>query len=137
MTDLVGFLRARLDEDEAAALAAFAGPWTVGAHPDGIRSVVLSPYARVVATTFREADAAHVARHDPARVLADVAAKRAILDMWEDPEEAREPGSNGQEGRDADEIEADVAVAYAITDIVAAFAAVYAGHPDYREEWTP
>ena len=55
MTGEVAFLRARLDEDEAAAKA-----WLPFGNPDSAQ---------------RE----HIARHDPARVLREVAAKRAIL----------------------------------------------------------
>jgi hypothetical protein len=57
MSDLAAFLAARLDEREAAARAATPGPWGFAGG----------------------ADATHVAAHDPAWVLRDVAAKRAIL----------------------------------------------------------
>jgi hypothetical protein len=55
MGDLVKFLRARLDEDEAAAKA-----WLPFGNPDA-------------------AARAHVARLDPGRVLAEVEAKRRII----------------------------------------------------------
>jgi hypothetical protein len=76
--DLVAFLRERLDEDEAIARAAEGDPVFDGTgiviernrargFPDRIAGLI-SPVAT------------HIARHDPARVLADIAAKRAIVD---------------------------------------------------------
>jgi hypothetical protein len=57
MDDLIAFLQARLDEDERSAHA-----WLPFGNPDA-------------------AARDHIARHDPGRVLAEVAAKRAILDL--------------------------------------------------------
>jgi hypothetical protein len=51
----------------------------------------------------------HIARHDPARVLADVEAKRRIVE-WD----AEQPVDRG---------------------VLNILASVYADHPDYREEW--
>jgi hypothetical protein len=86
MTDLVEFLRAALDEDERVARAAAAkcpAPWTGrtdidGEHPfvqdaDGDRIMHHEDSVPEIET------AAHIARHDPARVLAEVAAKRGLL----------------------------------------------------------
>ena len=82
-TDLIAFLRARLDEDEWSARHAFADhnsatpnwcePTTgvVDTGGPGIEDLIAigdGPIAR------------HVARHDPARVLAEVDAKRRIID---------------------------------------------------------
>lgn len=79
-TAIVEFLTARLDEDEQAAQAASErAPWSHNADDywmitgtDG--EVVV--YDESAPTT---AEAVHIARHDPTRVLAEVAAKRAIL----------------------------------------------------------
>ena len=66
MADLASFIRARLDEDEAMANAAAKyhswsdNPWYSGEI--------------------------HIARHDPARVLRQVTAMRAILDAHDRPE---------------------------------------------------
>ena len=71
MADLVAFLRARIDEDEAAARAAEAAerePWQDDEWADQ-----------------HPAELAHYARHDPARVLREVAAKRAILEYYLEP----------------------------------------------------
>jgi hypothetical protein len=85
-------------------------PWTHGiyseADPSGPVDVVndTDEYGYM-----DDSDAAHIARHDPARVLADVKAKRAIIgDEWSDPG----------------------------WDVLCALASAYADHPDYREEWS-
>ena len=54
----------------------------------------------------------HMARHDPARVLAECAAKRAIV------EQAERTDSGWWE-----------------SNYIAILAAVYADHPDYQPEW--
>lgn len=101
-TDLAAWLRARFDEDERIARAA-AEPeswielnrhprpeWHVQqwADPD-CAAVVADPESSaypVVTTTIgmdeadAEARAEHIARHDPARVLRAIEAKRALLD---------------------------------------------------------
>jgi hypothetical protein len=104
MTDLAAWLRARLDEDEALAHDALLGypaamhvgvgqpvpppptPTTPGAEwrsdyqhvqrTDGFRSIAEAAQASAEV-------AHHIARHDPARVLAEVAAKRALLDEYQ------------------------------------------------------
>jgi hypothetical protein len=108
--DLAAYLRARWDEDEAAARAATPGPWIVKdvgdreftsdddkgwwwvwqeaalPHYGGVIQIDHTPGAVGVAsiTDARQgakerADAEHIARWDPAAVLADIAAKRTLL----------------------------------------------------------
>lgn len=81
MTDLVEFLRARLDEDEQAATAAFSGQadpengW--GAEQvEGVRQIVITPHVGLI---HEAVQADHVARWNPARVLREVKAKRLII----------------------------------------------------------
>jgi len=97
---IVEFVNARLDEEEQAAKAATQydpAPWesttsddrptNADRDPEGI-----SPHSGWVLNARREnlwddegclamgaAAATHIARHDPARVLRDIAAKRAIV----------------------------------------------------------
>lgn len=98
MEDLITWLRGVLDDDETAAKAATPGPW--GAQPGGQGTFdneweVVSdahehphPGHYVVYTGYEgggassEQNALHIARHDPRQVLADIAAKRAILDAY-------------------------------------------------------
>jgi hypothetical protein len=79
--------KARLDEDERVASEAVAGPWTAsggyitGGEPpnDGdFGEVHILPYAPNEYDPD-EKTAAHIARHDPARVLADVERTRRII----------------------------------------------------------
>jgi hypothetical protein len=140
MDDLVAFLRARLDEDEQTARAAVPGPWSetgrdsVGegmVHSDTTGwSVVGSvktgygpnaPYANV------SLNAAHIARHDPARVLRDVEARRVIVNQYAEVE--------ANDTDDAYEYADGWANALGLA--VRQLAAVYADHPSYREEWRP
>jgi hypothetical protein len=95
---LAAFLAARLDEDEAAAKA-----WLPFGNPDA---------------AARE----HIARHDPGRVLREVAAKRAILAVhW--------PCANsGHTWCGADHEEWPCRT-------VGHLAAVYSDHEGYRPEW--
>lgn len=91
MTDIVTFLTARLDEDEQLAREATPGPWTVddetyaetiygGSHNGNHTAVVAGSRWNGEASIFESTeDARHMARHDPARVLREVKAKRAIL----------------------------------------------------------
>src|SRR5688572_20799212 len=80
---LTEFLLARLTEDEAAARAAagehgvYPGTWwgqEAGGEPSGVSSE----------------DGAHIARHDPARVLAECEAKRRIVDALEDERQRKD-----------------------------------------------
>jgi hypothetical protein len=89
-TSLADFLLSCLAADEAAARAATAGPWEV--VPSYSRAYVQRAEVPATSTTRREPaeplswhddgdlfaipDAAHIARHDPARVLAEVEVKR-------------------------------------------------------------
>lgn len=89
MTSLIQFLVSRLNEDERVALASGGATWTaepyVGleyyaergeAQIRGIPQPVDVDEERM----FRSVDAEHIARWDPARVLAEVAAKRELID---------------------------------------------------------
>ncbi len=143
MNDLVAFLRARLDEDERAAAEATqetTGRWTAretdwggGAIvEDGCGALIL-PTARHSATQYQ-----HIARHDPARVLAEVEAKRRVLARHRiDPEEAgdwlwRDACKGcGAEGDCDDPVTQDINDCPELRDM----AAVWSAHPDYRPEW--
>lgn len=161
--DLVPFLRARLDEDEAVANAAAQEKepgwradqnWLMYEDPeDGAQSVAVDEI------DWEGAAITHAARHDPARVLREIYAKRAILAGLEathhryiaddpyyscpqaiDPEDPdQEPGSGWNSGNAVPGQEnecwcgRDEAVAHGLKIL----AAVYSDHPDYRQEWKP
>lgn len=84
MDDLIIWLRAQLDEDEQTALVAIEGPWRVEPMRDFHFGVVSSETGfegedDQLAITNLQTDAEHICRHDPARVLREVVAKREII----------------------------------------------------------
>lgn len=82
------FLGARLDEEEQLARDAYGAPWdaAVGGMVHVSAAAIRDDKLRFgrlgyVASVEREADRQHIARHDPAHVLADIQAKRDMMDM--------------------------------------------------------
>ncbi|MET8630034.1 DUF6221 family protein [Kitasatospora sp. NPDC004669] len=115
-SDVVTFLRARLQDDWNHARDAMMGSGQWRAE----RTVVVLDTGAEIADVFL-GPADHIARFDPARVLAEVAAKRAIVDAYEGRQEVA-PLPTLQNGLDT---------------AVHLLASVYADHVDYREEWRP
>ena len=170
MITLTDFLLARIAEDEAVAREATAGRW----HVDDIyRTVTADPFTSARQAYDRAGDEdcwvisesmdsgvgrhnlAHIARHDPARVLAECEAKRQIVEWHKSwpvlvqRPPTFEPVADADPNRFA--VRASQQIAWATEQeyrdrfgdepptgpVLAALAAVYAGHPDYREEWRP
>jgi hypothetical protein len=108
MADLVEFLIARLDEEQAGAEAArdahvglYAtegdAEWRVADGGEGVYTEAHGINVVVDGLGYlRDAVAAHIARHDPARVLAEVKAKRAILALHTYGGNARHPGTDSK-----------------------------------------
>lgn len=82
---IADFLLARLAEDEAAAREATSGPWGRAAI-DGQGFAVHRGEHETVALYCDRDNAEHIARHDPARILRDVEAKRRVVELHKDPE---------------------------------------------------
>ena len=85
MDDPIEFLTARYDEDEAGARAAhgrWSPTWSVDPEEWATGVGVQDGDGRSVAAVHGTYHADHIARHDPARVLADLAAKRKLLQLW-------------------------------------------------------
>lgn len=140
---LTGFMNARLDEDEATALAPHgndetARSWTDGKGGYPVASLVDDGWGVTVVhgPATSDAVAAHIARHDPARALREVTAKRARLAMWH---EALTEMDRLLADDDAEKIEQGRAIGRqeAARAAVKHDAAVYSDHPDYRQEWAP
>ncbi|MGW1121081.1 DUF6221 family protein [Streptomyces tanashiensis] len=155
MDDLITFLRARLDEDAAAARAA-AEPeswmelnreprpsWYVQywADPD-VAAVIADPESSAypVVTTAEgmsedDADrrAAHIARHDPARVLAEVEAKRRMIELHGCTEghECSTLDRAGNIDHCTWVMEGEACTTLRL------LALPYADHPDYQDTWRP
>ncbi len=135
--DLVAFVTARLDEREALARAAIQPT----AKPVPVRGVwVAGPGGYVEADdfelyddgTFTSQHAEHIAANDPAHVLREVEAMRAIVErytvaVWNADHEKNYP-----------EVRRDFKVAVPfLRDSVADLAAIWSEHVDWREEWRP
>ncbi len=135
---LTEFLNARIAEDEAVARVAVIPahdgykphPELASWHyePDGeveyvqTAEMLAHQYAERIYVTMDgegirsavdEEVGPHIARHDPARVLAECEAKRRIINMMDDPR------------RDT----------YEIHEVLAVLALPYADHPDYDPAW--
>jgi hypothetical protein len=134
MEALVQFLRARLDEDEALAHEAPPGPWHIGNAVDPTQpcNVHTFPSARLVADGLNWLAAEHIAHHHPARVLAEVEAKRRIVQALESAEVSLRNTKPGKEPH-----ELMTGAANSLQAAVRMLAAAYADHPHYREEWRP
>lgn len=152
MTEIYEFLTARYDEVEAAANAAVEvdpAPWVAdvvdegdtGARSEHGFGVVVaadgSPLwddegSRTLMMTAPTAR--HVAAHDPARVLADISARRKRLDMHR-PNTHWEPRCmvclSDRAGRLSDDWTPD---AWPCKTILLD-AASYTEHPDYQQKW--
>lgn len=131
--DLVGWLRAQLDEDEAKARDA-GGQWHF-AILRGSPSVVAAEYVAVeeydrdwpavVASSVSSDDAQrmmHIAAWDPARVLVEVEAKRRIVDSFA---ASQEP------------LTARTAEKAVVRMVLKLMALPYADRPGYRDQWRP
>jgi hypothetical protein len=134
MMDLIEFLQARFDEDAELARQAR----DVGGAPawDPAADVLLTSGLanrrrladRGVPDALKGAVEAHMARHDPARVLREVDAKRAVVQGYERALENRRahPGDLASAG-----------ALLALHGAVKHLALPFADHPDYRPEWAP
>ena len=140
--ELITWLRAQLDEDERVARAASVGPWLTK-RADSVyadeTTVVLQPgplpdWATLVVPPQEEGgegidpgNAEHIARWDPARVLAEIDAKRRILEIHHHIE-----CQHDRYGPDGDCAECGNEYP---CETVHLLAQPYAGHDGWREEW--
>lgn len=153
---LADFLLARIAEDEAVAKAAgphgrpLGGHW-VSRRPDRPECHVYGDFGWLVEgpdvethdSEWGKAVADHIARHDPARVLAECEAKRRIVELLED-ERQRKDIYNRDFDRGLLETDGDFQSRHSanarwagLEAAARALAMPYADHPDFREEWRP
>jgi hypothetical protein len=158
VNDLVAFVTARLDERERAARAATPGPWEAqwwcvqtaydfdrpGYAHHGERVLIARNSGTVGNRQAEERNVEHIALHEPASVLADIAAKRAILDehqpvkvtYWHIPmcSTCTDPAADsiddpmGSDGPWTPNAEHPCRT-------VRLMATPYVQHPDFRDEW--
>ncbi|GAA1065175.1 DUF6221 family protein [Streptomyces asiaticus] len=147
---LVEFLRARLDEDEQIARRACEyaeAEWRL--DEEFGETVLWWPPEPHIAEKEREKGlpvvsdhwrgqtidshiAPHIARHDPARILAEVDAKRQIVTSYEAV--ARSLSSAGPGTPPHDLL---TGATNLMRNTLQHLALPYAEHPDYRVEWRP
>jgi hypothetical protein len=140
--DLVQFLRDRYKEAAAKAESAREGGegrWGQGdaeRHPGRIEDERGEPVVYDEGSPS-EAQAAHIVENDPARVLADIEAKRQIIELHKSAKlsylPSRERGCvtcSTAQTWDAQANEANC-------QTLRLLAAPYGDHPDYRDEWRP
>ena len=114
--EVVDFIRRQLDADERSAMIA-AGPIGYNWQADGGSVFAEHPTDEIVDYAGQAAE--HIAVHDPARVLRQVAAMRAIVDACEytlDYEDYGWPLAR---------------------DVLRHLATIYADRDGYQPEWAP
>ena len=129
MDDLVQWLRAQLDEDERIARAVDDGsaPWDgqwMADTSDAARTRnghVL--FYRPVSGPLKPGLVDHVVRHDPARVLREIDAKRDLLVFARGIQDHHETFTTGVYAR--------------LEKTLRLYALAYKDRPGYREEWRP
>lgn len=135
MDDLVQWLRAQYDKEAAEAQAAAEELGADWYYDDGF--VLARHEDDMVATgsqDFLERERGEfIARHDPARVLRDIDAKRQLLDLH-----GATPGYVGGDDDDAPacRVCGDLTVSFPCRTL-RLLALPYADKPGYRREWAP
>lgn len=124
---MAAFVRARLDEEQAAAQDAGAcGGWRMSERFPGMVGTGPEPEPGQRDNTqwvlpLKHEWAEHIARHDPTRVLRDVAMKRRILARHDDQHDCGDPRSWDYPYEGCADLRA--------------LAAMNDDHPDYQEAW--
>jgi len=150
MSEIVEFLRARLDEDEQVARAALGraaffgntGEWIADQvrDPNGPIPLIFALSGAGARTQVADLSHAHdpdergthIARHDPARVLREVEAKRRIIERYE---------ADRADFQRHDGYQRNAAMSAARMEIseqaLRALAAAYSDHSEYQPHWKP
>lgn len=136
-TTITEFLLARIAEDEAVALPfknelGDVRQWQADDIGGVVRTVDPRPLGLpdMVGTCSTHLEADLMSRYDPARVLAECAAKRAIVAYFElEAEKMADPRKRQAAS------EPEWWLMRAAERTLHSLAAVYSTHPDYRQEW--
>lgn len=150
--NLAEFLRARLDEDEQVARRASEYAEAEWLLDEDTETVLWWPPEPHIAEKEREKGlpvvsdqwrgqtiesggsriAPHIARHDPARVLAEVDAKRKLVTAYESAVTAYGAAERGTTVSDL-----MTGSVNSLRFTLQLLALPYADHPGYKEEWRP
>ncbi|KPI31362.1 hypothetical protein OV320_2578 [Actinobacteria bacterium OV320] len=149
MDDLVQFLSDRLDEDEQISRKAGSRQPRGDQWEFADMHVRAGDGAPVTRHTWVD-EGAHIARHDPSRVLAQVDIDRELLGEYErvsrayaahrqEADRLTESAADDTVRRNAHRREADYlpAMLHILERWAKRKAAVHDGHPDYNEAWRP
>ncbi|MFF7485615.1 DUF6221 family protein [Streptomyces luteogriseus] len=151
MDELVGWLRAQLDEDERVARAAadeLEGPELGGEWRYDGQYVETARERTMVAVGSQDlmepGCGEHIARHDPARVLREIDAKRQLLDDYETTARIRDEAAarikaagDHPDPKDLDTWDRAQREAAIFEGPVKLAASPSSDRPGYREEWRP
>jgi hypothetical protein len=138
MSDLVTWLRTQLDAEELAALKAHGGwgphAWDYDPLHREVRYGQITIYSERQPHGYHTSTAELLARHDPPRVLAEVAGKRQLLDRIVDAANDldMQVDTMCRVGR-----RDTIAEPYLGDLLLRLLAAPYADKPGYMEEWAP
>lgn len=128
MDDLVAFLNARYDDDEAYARNAFGDHNDAGPVWHEPSSGLLDVGDELIVTNDSQVSR-FMERFDPARVLAEVEANRRIVALHgAEPHECVEYDTNPDWRATCYERDCPTLKLLVLP---------FAGHPDYRQEWKP
>lgn len=148
MSDLAVFLLARLGEIEADARVATPGPWewqTFHETDELVHPVMLGRWSSHPMNVLKSshehwppnsADKAHIVRHDPARVLADCMAKRAIVELHEPGLELVGIDDSGEEEWRCPECGLPLFDGRTGCRTLRLLASPFVDHPDFDPAWT-
>lgn len=126
---MLAFAEARLAEEEAAAKSAFRS--VLEADSFHVYAPARPGVPRLpVADAIDAETAAHIARYAPARVLREVAAKRARIERYKRAVAATSSVSSFMRGQDD-------GYAEACLDSIRDDTATWSDHPEYQEGWKP
>lgn len=140
------FILARIAEDEEAARGACEAPWVTMDWP-AASQVLVDPkairdekwkYGKLghVAMAEHSEYATHIARHDPARVLAQCAAMRKIVELHQiSTERVWEHSWDGPSVQVEERSCVICGWVPTACDTIRALASVWSDHPAFRDEW--
>jgi len=129
--NIVEFITARLDEDEALARRPPPNWRQIG--KTGVIVASDGTSAEECGACYWDGVAEHIVHHDPARVLAEVKAKRAIVQAHQ--KFGLEAALVEHKGYDALNYHRNQAMAHALNVVLRYLALPYADHPDYDPAW--